>query len=123
MPLWTGNLELPGPLVAVALALMSAWVLGILFAMGLSIKAERDPDRTRNNLTQGLAVALKVALACVVLGLVDYFAWALANLDTTSQGRLGATLALIAVALRATMPMISDLPKAWCREPGGSSWR
>ncbi|VVP05605.1 hypothetical protein PS838_03052 [Pseudomonas fluorescens] len=112
MPLWTGTLELPTALVAVALALMGAWVLGILFAMCLSIKSEKDPDRTRNGLTQALAIALKVALAFVALGMLDYLAWYLTNSNTTSQGQLGAVLALIVVALRAAMPMISDLPKS-----------
>ncbi|MNF28142.1 Patatin-like phospholipase [compost metagenome] len=112
IPLWTGTLELPGGLVVLALALMVAWVLGILIAMCLSIKSEKDPDRTRNGLTQGLAVALKVALAFVVLGMVDYLAWSLTNSNTTSQGQLGGMLALIAIALRAAMPMIADLPKS-----------
>ncbi|WP_449433779.1 hypothetical protein [Pseudomonas putida] len=112
MPLWTGTVPLSPGLVVVALALMAAWLLGIIFASCLSYKSQKDPDRTRNSLTQALAVALKVALAFVALGMIDYLAWSLTNADTSSQNQLGAILALIAVALRAAMPMISDLPKS-----------
>lgn len=112
IPLWTGSLELPAELVTVALALMGAWVLGILFATGLSIKSEKDPDRTRNGLTQALAVTLKIAVAFLALGMVDFLAWSLTNSNPTSQGQLGGMLALVTVALRAAMPMISDLPKS-----------
>jgi hypothetical protein len=112
IPLWTGTLKLPLDLVALALALMTAWLLGVLYAMYLSINTGKSPDSTRNGLTKSLAVTLKVAFACIVLGMIDFLAWSLANLNTTLQNQLGALLPLIAIALRAAMPMISDLPKS-----------
>lgn len=112
LPSWLVAPAFPGALVALAIGLLSAWVVGILLAKCLGNKAKNDFDGTRNALTKALAITLSVALGIVLLGWVDYLAWALANFNTTSQSQLAAVLVLLAVALRATVPMIADLPKS-----------
>ncbi|WP_268800779.1 patatin-like phospholipase domain-containing protein [Pseudomonas huanghezhanensis] len=112
LPDFTGTLILPGGWVALAIALMGAWILGIGLASVLTFKSGSDPDRIRNRLTHALALMLKLSLGVVLLGIIDFLAWMLANVNTVVQGQLGGTLAVIAVALRATVPMISDLPKS-----------
>lgn len=111
-PRLTGTLQLSGGWVALVIALLSAWILGIGVATWLTSTDTRDLDRLRNSLTQALAVTLKVALGIILLGIVDLLAWLLANANTAAQGQYGGALALVAVALRATVPMISDLPKS-----------
>ena len=112
MPRLTGNLELPGELVFALLALMSAWFVGIAVAVGLSGIPGRTLDWARNRLTAALSTALSAGLLLMGLGVIDYLAWSLGTMDGANQGSFGVAVLLVAVALRAALPKVADLPKS-----------
>lgn len=99
------------PLVASVAALLLAAVLGHLLAVALARMPHRDLDWARNRLTAWLSACLAAGLALVALGVVDYLAWMLATIDSAKQSTLGLLAVLIAVALRAILPKIADLPR------------
>jgi hypothetical protein len=105
------NLRLPVSLVIAALALLTAWLGGTLLAFVLSASS-KPPEWTRNRLTGALSSVLRFGLVIAGLGVVDQAAWALGNMDGMKQGGFGAAVALVAVALRAALPKIADLPKS-----------
>ena len=112
LPRLTGDLVLPGELVFAILALLSAWFVGIVVSMGVSGAPGRTLDWARNRLTAALSTTLSAGLLLAGLGVIDYLAWSLGNLDGASQGSFGAAVLLIAVALRAALPKVADLPKS-----------
>ncbi|MNO47320.1 Patatin-like phospholipase [compost metagenome] len=112
IPKLTGGLALPGELVAVVVALCAAWFFGILLAIALCLRRNKDLDWARNRLTALLSLVLRLALLVLLVGVGDYLAWSLGNFDAASQGTLGVVLALATVALRAALPKIADLPKS-----------
>ncbi|WP_219851797.1 patatin-like phospholipase family protein [Methylibium rhizosphaerae] len=111
LPHITGTLELPGELVVTAVALLLAWIAGIAIATCLAFSG-KEQDRVRNRLTASLSVTLSVGLIVAGLGVADYLAWSIGNIDAAKQGTFGAALALAVVALRAALPKIADLPKS-----------
>lgn len=111
VPRFTGALELPGELVVAAVGVLLAWIAGIAVAAWMTLSG-KEQDRIRNRLTASLSVTLRVGLIVAGLGVADYLAWSIGNLDAARQGTFGAALALTAVALRAALPKIADLPKS-----------
>jgi len=111
-PKFTGTLEPPTGFILFVAALCSAWFVGVLFLAGVAARGSSLDDRIRNWLTTKLSNVLSVGLIFVGLGVVDYLAWSLGNADVAKQGNLGALLVLIAVALRAALPKVADLPKS-----------
>ncbi|CAG9172571.1 patatin-like phospholipase family protein [Cupriavidus pampae] len=105
----TGSIALPLPLVCLAIALLSAWIVGLLLASFKAFTA--SPEAMRNALTRSLANAIRVALVIILLGLVDYVAWIVANPLSRLHGILGGALVLLAVGLRAAVPRLANLPK------------
>jgi hypothetical protein len=111
IPRITGTLELPPELVVSAVALLLAWIGGIAVAAWLTFSG-KEQDLIRNRLTASLSMTLRVGLVVAGLGVADYLAWSIGTIDAAKQGTLGAALALTAVALRAALPKIADLPKS-----------
>lgn len=105
----TGSIILPLPLVCLAIALLSAWVFGLFVAWRSS--RNKSPEAMRHALTQSLANAIRSGLLIVLLGLVDYVAWIFANPTYARHGFLGGALVLLAVAFRAAVPRLANLPK------------
>ncbi|MDB5821039.1 MAG: hypothetical protein JWQ11_4679, partial [Rhizobacter sp.] len=111
-PRWTGSLELPGLLVVAALATLAAWVFGIGLAVIVAGIPGKTLDWARNWLTGSLSMALGAFVAVGGLGAVDHLAFWLGNLHAAMQGTFGVGVLLAAVALRAALPKIGDLPKS-----------
>ncbi|MFC4158947.1 hypothetical protein [Chitinimonas lacunae] len=126
----TGSLPLPTVLVVVLIALMLAWLCGISMAFvfcylacprsgkGTAAAAPPKPavrftiDVLRNRLTAALSVTLMAGLVVLGLGVIDYLAWHLGNLEAREQGTFGLGVGVLAVVLRAVLPKVADLPKS-----------
>lgn len=115
LPLLTGTLQLPIKVVAPALALLTAWLVALLLAalMGVWLAFRpKDADQLRHLLTSALAKMLWAGLGIGLLGAADYLAWSVGNFHVAEQGTFGVVLAVVAVALRAALPKVADLPKS-----------
>ncbi|MBC7601648.1 MAG: hypothetical protein H7255_03190, partial [Ramlibacter sp.] len=99
------------PMLVLLVALMSALVLGHALAVVLALVPNRDLDWARNRLTAWLSVCLASGLGVVALGVLDYFAWMLATIDSAKQSTLGLLAIAVTAALRASLPKIADLPR------------
>ncbi|WP_449433493.1 patatin-like phospholipase family protein [Pseudomonas putida] len=98
--------------LAVAAMFLGGWLGGacLAFVLATQIKTQGNADHWRNQLTNGLGSTLFWSLGIVLAGYAELAAWFLAHAD---QGMaLGPVLAVLAVALRIALPMISNAPKS-----------
>nr|WP_316642418.1 patatin-like phospholipase family protein [uncultured Roseateles sp.] len=105
------GLQLPSLLMLFAGGVLLAWVAGTLIAWWMTRRG-RAPDLSRNQLTGGLAGTLNLGLSIAALGLVDGFAWLLANASAAHHGTAGVVIAVTVVVLRTVLPKIADLPRS-----------
>jgi hypothetical protein len=80
------------------------WVVALLWVLWRSRK--RSPAELRNDLTDGLASVINTALLIVMLGLLDRAAWWIAAESQDLRAFYGATLLVVAAALRGVLPML-----------------
>lgn len=97
---YSGPLWLAPAFVGFALC----WVLALLWVLWRSQK--RSPAELRNDLTDGLASVINTALLIVMLGLLDRAAWWIAAESQDLRAFYGASLLLVAAALRGVLPML-----------------
>lgn len=106
------GLQLPSLLMLCVGGVLLAWVAGTLIAWRLTQAKDSEPDRSRNRLTGALGHTLSLGLTVAALGLVDVFAWLLANASALHHGTAGVVIAITVVVLRTVLPKISDLPRS-----------
>jgi len=112
LPRWPGQLRLQQD-TAVLLGLGAvAWFASLTVAAVISSRPGRTLDWARNILTRGLSGLLSAALLVLALGLLDLLAWSLGTMGSARHGSFGAGLLLAAMALRAALPKIADLPRS-----------
>lgn len=105
-------MQLPSLLMFCAVGGLLAWVAGTLIAWRLTQAKGSEPDHSRNRLTGALGRTLSLGLTVAALGLVDAFAWLLANDSALHHGTAGAVIAITVVVLRTVLPKIADLPRS-----------
>lgn len=112
MPKLTESLEPPPGLVFAVAALCSAWCAGVMVSWCLMLRTSIAPEARANWLTSQLSRILAICVVVIGLGVMDYLAWSLGNAEVAKQRNLGLIIVLIAVALRAALPKVADLPKS-----------
>jgi hypothetical protein len=112
LPRWPGQLVLQPEMALPLGAAGLAWFAGVLVAASISRRTGRTLDWARNELTRALSATLSGSLVVLALGLLDLMAWSLGTMSGAQHGSYGAAIVLAAVALRAALPKIADLPRS-----------
>lgn len=110
LPKLTRSLQPPSWVVLVVAAISSAWCVGVVMAAVLNRRTPAQGDAVPHLLTAYLARVLTIGVAVLLLGVIDYLAWFVGNSNPMSHGKFGAFIILLAVALRAALPKVVDLP-------------